>query len=300
MNTTVIIILIGCATLLAFAAIICDSIIEKKMIDSPESLLSKKIIKVHRNYIAGFLGFAVIMLLTANYGGPNNCIYEYLSFGSTITSLVLSILAIFVTVRSSSDLYKQFGTINKVSNQIHSILNSMTDAEKELKGTSSTISTQVDNIVIEIEKRLDERLQKTESTLSEQIKRQNLDTRSDKNAESTKTDLNPTPFLKKMSYNGLWTLYACSKGSETKKKFIIEDLFKSNNLYCLGVIITTKASGYISGIAALSDEKKTAIDCSESLFSSEAVYTVLKEKPHSNEKEKEKEKNRIDEYFNNR
>ena len=131
MNTNVIIILIGCATVVALVAIICDSIIEKKAVNLSRLQPSNKIIKVHRNYIVGFLGFAIIMLITANYGGPNNNIYEYLAFGSTITSLVLSILAIFVTVRSSSDLYKQFGTINKVSEQIHSTLNSLMDAEKE-------------------------------------------------------------------------------------------------------------------------------------------------------------------------
>lgn len=300
MNTNVIIILIGCATLVAIAAIVCDFIVERKMTGSSEFALSKKIIKIHRNYVAGILGFAVIMLLTANYGGPNNGIYQYLSFGSTITSLVLSILAIFVTVRSSSDLYKQFGSINKVSNQIHSTLNSLMNAEKELKGTSSTISSQVDNIVSEIEKRLDERLQKTESTISEQIQRQNLDTRSDESAKESAPEIDPTPFLKNMSYNGLWTLYACSKGCEKNKEFIMEELFSNNTSYCLGVFITTKASGYISGMASIFEEKKIAIECTKSLFSSEKVYSVLIGKRNSNEKDNEKEKNRIDEYFDNK
>ena len=239
------------------------------------------------------------MLLTANYGGPNNGIYQYLSFGSTITSLVLSILAIFVTVRSSSDLYKQFGSINKVSDQIHSTLNSLMDAEKELKGTSSTISSQVDNIVSEIEKRLDERLQKTESTISEQIQRQNLDTRSDESAKESAPEIDPTSFLKNMSYNGLWTLYACSKAYEMKQKFILDELFKSNNSYCLGVIITTKAIGFISGRSKLV-KKESEIECSNSLFSSEKVYSVIKDAPFSSEEEKEKEKKRIDEYIKNK
>lgn len=304
MNTNVIIILIGCATLVAIVAIVCDFIVERKMTGSSEFALSKKIIKIHRNYVAGILGFAVIMLLTANYGGPNNGIYQYLSFGSTITSLVLSILAIFVTVRSSSDLYKQFGSINKVSNQIHSTLNSLMDAEKELKGTSSTISSQVDNIVSEIEKRLDERLQKTESTISEQIQRQNLDTRSDESAKESASEIDPTPFLYNMSYSGLWALYACSKAYEMKQKFILDELFKSNNSYCLGVIITTKAIGFISGRTLLvkkeSDKKESQIECSNSLFSSEKVYSVIKDAPFSSEEEKEKEKKRIDEYIKNK
>ena len=94
MNTTVIITLIICATIIAFVAIICNHCSEKKMTEAnADCTLSKKIIRLHRNYIAGILGFAIIMLLTSKYGGPNNAIFEYLSFGSTITSFVLSILS---------------------------------------------------------------------------------------------------------------------------------------------------------------------------------------------------------------
>ena len=75
MNTTVIIIMIICATVIALVAIICDHLFEKKVTEQTDSLMSKKIIKVHRNYIAGFLGFAIIMLLTAQYGGPDNAIF---------------------------------------------------------------------------------------------------------------------------------------------------------------------------------------------------------------------------------
>ena len=105
MKTSIIITLIICATIIAIVAIVCDFYTEIKVsVDNTDCNMSKKIIRLHRNYIAGILGFSIIMLITAKYGGPNNAIFEYLSFGSTITSLVLSILAIFVTVQSSSDL----------------------------------------------------------------------------------------------------------------------------------------------------------------------------------------------------
>ena len=107
MERNVIIIMIVCATLIAIIAIICDFLSNKKIQTSTENLLTQKIIKLHRNYIVGFLSFAVITIISAKYGGPNNNIFDYLSFGSTITSLVLSVLAIFVTVQSSSDLYKE-------------------------------------------------------------------------------------------------------------------------------------------------------------------------------------------------
>ena len=74
MNTTVIITLIICATIISLVAIICDHCTEKKMTNAnADCTLSKKIIRLHRNYIAGMLSFAIIMLFTSQvslYGLP--------------------------------------------------------------------------------------------------------------------------------------------------------------------------------------------------------------------------------------
>lgn len=116
------------------------------------------------------------MLLTAQYGGPDNAIFEYLSFGSTITSLVLSILAIFVTVQSSSDLYKQFtridnatDTIKNVSTQIDGTLETLKKTESDLQNTSRGISNQLDNIIEQIDERLQKRIKETEWNISKQL-----------------------------------------------------------------------------------------------------------------------------------
>lgn len=295
MNTTVIIILIGCATAIALTAIICDHLFEKKT-EPTESLISKKILKIHRNYIAGFLGFAVIMLITSKYGCPDNAIFTYLSFGSTITSLVLSVLAIFVTVRSSFDLYKQFGTINKVSNQIDATLNNLMDAEKELKTTSSGISSQVDNIVSEIEKRLDKRLEKTESAISEQIQKQNLDTQIIKKKKTSDSHFDATYFIENLPYNGILTLFACSKGTEVKKKFNLFELFGDNHLFCLGVIMTTRAMGYINGSSHWVN-KQIVVSCNECRFASKEILETFMKQEEPVGANKEEDIRKINEYF---
>lgn len=82
MDTNVVILMIICATVIALVSVICDHLFERKTSDITDCFMSKKIIKVHRNYIAGFLGFAVIMLITGKYGGPNNeisVLLEYIS-----------------------------------------------------------------------------------------------------------------------------------------------------------------------------------------------------------------------------
>lgn len=191
MERNVIIIMIVCATLIAIIAIICDFLSNKKIQTSTENLLTQKIIKLHRNYIVGFLSFAVITIISAKYGGPNNNIFDYLSFGSTITSLVLSVLAIFVTVQSSSDLYKQFTridnateTITTISKQLDGTLDKITDVEKKLTLTSNTITNQIDSIISRVDEKLKERMQETEHKLSEQINSLNISTVSEKEQNS--------------------------------------------------------------------------------------------------------------------
>lgn len=291
MDTNVVILMIICATVIALVSVICDHLFERKTSDITDCFMSKKIIKVHRNYIAGFLGFAVIMLITGKYGGPNNAIFTYLSFGSTITSLVLSILAIFVTVQSSSDIYKQFGTINRVSTQIESTLTNLKKAEVNLEKTSSDISCKMNSIVDEIGKRLDERVQKTEDTISEKIRMQNITLQNTKSDKANNMDYNS--FLKRIPYNGLLAIYACLRGAEMSKIFNLSSLFKGNEKYQLGVVMTTFAAGYINGVVqTIGDDYY--VKCTDSSIKSEDVYKIIEKSSsfyNTNAKESTKEIN---------
>lgn len=294
MDTNVIIMMIICATVIALVSIVCDHLFERKTSEISDCFMSKKIIKVHRNYIAGFLGFAVIMLITGKYGGPDNAIFTYLSFGSTITSLVLSVLAIFVTVQSSSDIYKQFGTINKVSTQIESTLTNLKEAENNLEKTSSDISCQMNSIVDEIGKRLDVRMQKTEDALSEQIQRQNVTLQNTTNEKTN--NMNSDSFLRRISYNGLLVIYACLRGVETGRKFDLNSLFKGNEKYQLGVVVTTFAAGYITGSVHISEDNYF-VKCTDSCIKSEDVYKIIeKSSPEYNANAEESTKV-INEFF---
>lgn len=296
MDTKVIFLMIICATVIALVSIVCDHLFERKTSEISDCFMSKKIIKVHRNYIAGFLGFAVIMLITGKYGGPDNAIFTYLSFGSTITSLVLSVLAIFVTVQSSSDIYKQFGTINKVSTQIESTLTNLKEAENNLEKTSSDISCQMNSIVDEIGKRLDVRMKKTEDTISEQIQRQNVTLQNTTNEKTN--NMNSDSFLRRISYNGLLVIYACLRGVETGRRFDLNSLFKGNENYQLGVVVTTFAAGYITGSVHISEDN-CFVKCTDSCIKSEDVYKIIeKSSPEYNANAEESTKV-INEFFDN-
>lgn len=313
-NPWLIFALIICATIIAFAAIYFDHLVEKKSIDankdndtykgnsSNECRLSKKIIKVHRNYIVGFLGLGVIMLLTAKFGGSSEGVFTYLSFASTITSLVLSILAIFVTVHSSADLYKQFTridsateTVQNVSDKIGKTLTAIQNTETQLKNTSTGVNSLMNNIVEEVVNRLDVRLKKTENSLSEQIQQQNVN-QSNKNEARTNKNLDTLAFVKPMPYNGLLALYACTKGIEAKKEFALKDLFKENELYYVGVLVTAISAGYIDGTVLFRDNQYY-VNGTKTILKSSEILDTLKAYNPDDPSLVEKHLNPINDYF---
>ena len=286
MDRTVIIIMIICATIIALVAIICDYLFGRKSSETSECLMSKKIIKIHRNYIAGFLGFAIIMLLTAQYGGPDNAIFAYLSFGSTITSLVLSILAIFVTVQSSSDLYKQFtridyatDTIKNVSTQIDGTLTALKKTELNLQDTARTISSQLDNIVEQIDDRFRTHMKETEDNIAKQfvasINNTSTINGQDVIPNQEAIDNLKRYFINMTSANGLLALYACTLSIENEKMFELSNLFKGNEAYTFGFLIASVSTAIVQ---FTNDATNNQITCQSSLFTSSELYEAIKDR----------------------
>lgn len=288
MNTIVIIIMIICATVIALVALICDYFSDKKLgSTNAECRLSKKIVKLHRNYIAGILGFAIIMLLTAKFGGPNNAIFEYLSFGSTITSLVLSILAIFVTVQSSSDLYKQFAridnatdTINSVSKQIEGTLSEIKKVEKDLSKASQNISSQMENIHERIDNTIKTRMKETiKETMDDLTKILNVPV-NNKDLINNNIDIQNENqkqyiqnFIQITSANGLLILYACALSEEKQKIFNISDLFQGNEAYTFGFMIASISAGLV---IFTHDDSNNQITVQNNYIEKEELYEEIK------------------------
>lgn len=285
MNTTVIITLIICATIISLVAIICDHYLNSKIsTEQANCLMSKEIVRLHRNYITGILSFAIIMLITAKYGGPNNDIFEYLSFGSTITSLVLSILAIFVTVQSSSDLYKQFtridnatDTINKVSTKIDGTLFALQEAEDKLTSTSNEITTHLENFVERIDEKIKTRIKETESNLTERISESINNSSKSKDSSSQIPTALPTEqknnFIQISSANGLLALYACALSAKKQKLFEISNLFNGNEGYILGFLIASISAGIVYFTHDSSNNEITGNSC---IYKEEELYDEIK------------------------
>ena len=286
MSTLEFTILIGCTTIVALVAIICDYLYERKIASITEKDLEKKIVKIHRNYIVGVLAFAIIMLITAKYGYPNNAIFDYLSFASTITSLVLSILAIFVTVKSSTDLYKQFSrmddatyVISSASEKIEGSLDALTKAKDSLYEASSDLSNQLDNIVDKIDEKIKIRMQETESHISsrleESMNKINVDVTQNTHLSGEAMETYKKNYVLLSSAYGLLSIYASSLSREKNRSFKINEIFRNSEIYVMGFLISAVAAGIVSFNSYINNDND--ITCTSSIYTSSELSDKIRE-----------------------
>ena len=229
------------------------------------------------------------MLITSKFG-CNKELFNYLSFASTITSFVLSILAIFVTVQSSSDLYKQFAriedattTIKSLSETIKKDLPNISKAGEDIQKTSSKLSDKLDSVVdslVEIfDEKLENRIAKTEDCITKQLESLN------KSSDHIEQSINLSDetfsdalkyFLSFTSINGLLAIYACSLSKdaekEDKKVFKLSQLFEGNEAYIYGFLIATASTKFIRLIVTHQDKVK----CDDSKFNCTEIKDAFK------------------------
>lgn len=289
----IIISMIICATIIALAAIYFNHLFEKKAIEAIEAkgakeaidnFQSKKMIKIHRNYIAGFLGFAIIMLISSQYADCDELL-KYLSFASTITSFVLSILAIFVTVQSSSDLYKQFArieeattTIKTLSGTIEKNAPTISEAATDIKDTSKTLLKKLDEVVNQINEKVNTSLAKTVDQIANMLDSSNEGSAPHEQpqnlTDTVSLDTLKKYFLSNASLNGLLGIYTSALSFE-KGKPVILSFFGEYIEYTRGFLLATKATNLIRFTGNLKIPNTTR--CVDSQFTTKEIRNAIKE-----------------------
>lgn len=280
----VIVFLIFCSTIIAICSIIYDYKNARKIEESNEHYLSKRITKVHRNYIIGFLSFGIISLITSLYGGDSKSnIFTYISFASTITSFVLSILAIFVTMQSNSGLEKQLvkidaatNSISKLSENLDSTLSQVNSVSGNIEKSTQSLLEASKNILPQLKETLDSSLSHHEEKIVQEINKQNTPNEkatSEENSGISEEDLKNI-FLSVISPNGLAAIYTCTLSSEQKKPFKRDEIFQSQADYNYGIIIATVSVGFLD----ISTEDGNEISCTNSRFTSEQVFAYIKQR----------------------
>jgi len=195
--------------------------------------------KIHFFYIISILLIIIIILSTLKLSS-NSDVIKYISFASTIASLILALLAIVYAYFSNSTFSKNITLINDVSNELKQNTENLTTIseviEKDIKNLPKAIDgmgKKVENIPNLIK----------ELTLKEPIK--------DKK-KSSDSELHISPelineFNEYSSFSGLLCLYAVKIAFEKKVPFNFIDFSEKTNYvskeYAHGYLMATSSIG---------------------------------------------------------
>lgn len=217
-------------------------------------------IKIHFIYVVIILVAIIITIVTCRLS-DNQQVTSIISFAGTVTSIILSVLAIFITVLSNDSMNGLMEKIRSLtdsikpaeehmkqaSDKIESTISGLDTVKEELKKTSYQIKLASDSIVKSTKElsenicgKIEEKMTDIQAVISH-----NTNTKYESHCElDTKT------YIKRISYVGLLMLYALFLCKE-KSKIFNSATFYSNvakyasSDYTLGLLVASYAAGYI-------------------------------------------------------
>lgn len=193
--------------------------------------------KVHVYYISGLCVLIILELVTYICVNNDNAtdIVSYISFASTLSSLLLSVVAIIYAIVSNNKGDAQYQKIDRASDRISMSVDRFSSISESLSGNINSILTKLDEIkVISNE---------TKNAIT------NVGTQQTK-IDATTSNLDVTKLVKGYivggSLSGNLSLLACVYSNEQHMPFNLTFLFGNNALYCYGYIVASSALGIIS------------------------------------------------------
>lgn len=195
--------------------------------------------KIHFSYIISILLVIIVVLASVEWS-DNSDLIKYISFASTIASLLLALLAIVYAYLSNATFSKNITLINEVSNELKTNTSNLSiiseTLEKDLKKLPLTLEG--------VDKKVDalpELLSKL--TPKEIIKKEEVNS-----AISNLTEVfSVKEFLETSSYTGLLSLYGIVLAHAEKTPFNLQDFTNEIEIlefdYSLGYLIASSAFG---------------------------------------------------------
>lgn len=236
--------------------------------------------KLHLCYICGICLFLIIELATyiCIQSDHSAEIISYISFASTLSSLILSVVAIIYAIVSNNKGELQYGKIDSASSKITESVSEFSKKSKELtKGLSDVLIKldEVKNISIEtrdsvsqmnragLSNPTDAQSDIKQSLSSDQIDgtmdRRDQDGEGNEESSIAKAmnqasqdtiDRVVSGFVNTGSFVGNLSLLACVYSRDVNKPFSASDIFppsqQDNNMYIFGYIIASTSLGVVT------------------------------------------------------
>lgn len=192
--------------------------------------------KIHIYYISGLCVFIILELVTYICVNNDNAtdIVSYISFASTLSSLLLSVVAIIYAIVSNNKGDAQYQKIDRASDRISMSVDRFSSISESLSGNINSILTKLDEIKVisnETKNAITEGNQQKPDTMV---------------AGTFNTNQLVEGFIIAGSFSGNLALLACVYSKDTGKSFRPIDISDTNAAYSYGYIIAATALGIVT------------------------------------------------------
>lgn len=201
---------------------------------------------LHTYYISGFLIVIVVELVSYICVSNDNAanLINYISFASTLSSLLLSIVAIIYAIVSNNKGENQYAKIDSASDRISKSVDLFSKTSDNLTNDINTILSKLDDLKKNVNRTNDFLLNSNTSSSENSIETQKKD-------GTIVVNSLIDGYINSGSFTGNLALLACAYSYETKipvltKNFIFDGYDSSN--YVFGYIIASSALGIITVI----------------------------------------------------
>lgn len=195
--------------------------------------------RMHMSYVIFMLSVVILVLVAVEWATIPN-LAEIITFGLTVTSLVLAVLAIvyaYVSNASNAD------TISRLSTAAADVVRSA----DEVREATARLGQSVETLPVMISD-VGERIDRASTAFKEATTQQTLPMPADAKAPRSAED-HAKRFLSVASISGSMLLLACKKAVTTKKPMSLHDLSTKADLgdvqYLFGFLVASSGAGIV-------------------------------------------------------
>ena len=212
---------------------------------------------LHLEYWIFILVLVIIAIFSYHYSGDTN-IGGLIAFAASISSIILSVLAIFITILSNNSVGGMLHKVRDMHDTVLSIPESIKESIADLNEATTelmAVNSEVNRSVNMLGGRLDDL--ENHLSLNDNKIDAILNSVSSVNSTGSSNTVPPTEkmieqFLNTISLNGLYLLYAFVLYSERRKSGVFfldqfaKNLFGVESSYFLGILVATSSVNIIS------------------------------------------------------
>ncbi|PJZ66073.1 hypothetical protein CH371_11205 [Leptospira wolffii] len=182
---------------------------------------------IHFLYVTGILLCIIVFLLTYRWSADSNLV-SYISFGATITSLFLGLIAIIYSIVSNISLNSSLGQLGSTSNTMTEVAKTIDQGTKQLFESIQKIPA----LVGKVESKVDESHRLLESFSSkEKAAEQETSVKEGVAGKGIKLEIEfIEKYIQVSSIYGIFSLYICAKSYITKKAFKLNEILNLREL----------------------------------------------------------------------